>query len=555
MSDTYNQDPEQDQTPPTLQSALAAPQPGGIQDDGAQPAAPQTGGMPDMGPAPEIAQDTLGQGASKFASAAGDAMGRGWQNLKDSYPGQAAQAVGRGITDAVAGTANPAAPAGSEPAQSGGKRIASMLLGDSAAPPETLDQMKQTVDPRNSQPPGNQNLMAVDAAMQKGGPKAAWPIVQANRVAFNAKQAFAYTAASGINGKPADINAAVNAANEAEQHVLDGSNVKFSHGQSGQITATVTSATGGAPQTIPLTADQFKAYLDVGKDGQWDKLMDKTVPNTLLQIAKQNTATMDPSAKGAAPQPQQPQSQPQAAPRARQPVARDVTQADQADTTGQFDANGHYTGPQDEDKTGFDEEQIARSKKLFPLSNQEPDRQAWLNAQASQGEERQNKIDVAGETGKARIKVAQETGHSREAAATTTAGARVEASQNSAGARMYQADKNGEAQKAKALATLDAIAKKEQGIQGRSDARNQASLLRQKLANEAITPLTPEEQTQVKKIIGGTQAPQAPSGRPAAPQTQVAAPKPNVDHQQAIAWAKANPSDPRSAKILQMNGM
>src|ERR1700677_3416168 len=78
--------------------------------------------------------------------------------------------------------------------------------------------------------PGNQNLMTIDAAFQKGGLQAAIPLLQANRVAFAAKQAFAYAAMTGIKGKGPDLNAAIDAANQAEQHILDGSNVKFAHG-------------------------------------------------------------------------------------------------------------------------------------------------------------------------------------------------------------------------------------------------------------------------------------------------------------------------------------
>jgi hypothetical protein len=51
--------------------------------------------------------------------------------------------------------------------------------------------------------------------------------MQGNRAAFNPQQAAAFAAINGVPGKPADINYAIDAANKAEQHVLDGSTVKF----------------------------------------------------------------------------------------------------------------------------------------------------------------------------------------------------------------------------------------------------------------------------------------------------------------------------------------
>ena len=149
-------------------------------------------------------------------------------------------------------------------------------------------------------PPGNQNLMALDAAYRKGGVQAAVPLLQANRVSFNAKQAFAYTALNGTPQKRPDINAAIEAANQAEQHVLDGSNVKFAHSDGGRITATVTMAGTGQTQTIPLTVDQFKQFLNVGIN-HWDRLMNQTVPATLQQIASGRSAIVNTGPQAPAP--------------------------------------------------------------------------------------------------------------------------------------------------------------------------------------------------------------------------------------------------------------
>jgi hypothetical protein len=462
---------------------------------------------------------------------------------------------------------------GSVPPQ---QRVASMIMGEGAMTPEQTAQVVHAADPGNTQPPGNKNLLALHALVQKGDTKGAVAFMQGQRMLFMPKQAMAYMATEGIQGKPPDINAAIANANEAEQHILDGSNVKFSHGGDGNITATVTAAPGQPARVISLTLPQFQQYLNPKGDGQWDKLMNSTVPATLQAVATRDQSTSDSvnaayGAPGAKPgETASPEREtggeedegpaPSKAVQTGKAQAMDVTQGDQPAQPGQFDKAGHYTGKPvksfsdqqaEADPQGYGSELEKRSRSIYPDVGHEAERQQWMEAQEEKEAERQNKIGVAAEKGKNETERARIIGGSRVQAADVTGQHREGAAKTFAGARMYSADRAGEAQKAKALAMLDAAAKREAGIQGRSDQRNAASLLRQKLANEAITPLTDEEKKQVAAYTGtAAGAPQAPSGQPAAPPSG----KPDI-HQQAIAWAQAHPNDPRAAQIMQKNGM
>jgi len=218
-------------------------------------------------------------------------------------------------------------------------------------------------------PPGNQNLMAIDAAVQRGDTKGAQALMQANRLAWGSQQGAALAAINGVQGKPADLNAAIDAANKAEQHVIDGSNVKFSHAGDGKITATVTMATGGPPQTIPLTVDQFRQFLNLG-DNHWDKLMNRTVPAT-LQMLSSGQMYIGPQAK----------------PRARQDAS--VSGPGGTETPSRGDpwtkAFEDEHGPE---RTKFDpktdDELLYRSHRIFPDGQNESARQQWIVAQKQQ---------------------------------------------------------------------------------------------------------------------------------------------------------------------------
>jgi len=63
---------------------------------------------------------------------------------------------------------------------------------------------------------------------------------------------------NGNQQKPPDVHAAVDAANQAADHVLDGSNVRFMVSTGGQITATVKKPRLPAAAVFDLSPDQFR---------------------------------------------------------------------------------------------------------------------------------------------------------------------------------------------------------------------------------------------------------------------------------------------------------
>lgn len=401
------------------------------------------------------------------------------------------------------------------------KRIVSYLMGSDAVPPQALDQAAQQADPQGQMSPGDRNLVAIDKAAETGGQEAAWKLLQANRVAFNAKQAFARTALHGIQGKPADLNAAVDAANQAEQHIPDGSNVKFARSQNG-VTATVTVPGTSQPQQIQLTPEQFDKWLDVGGDGQWDKAHQASVPATLQRLSKVGAVTGVPyKATSPAGDTQRPKTN----------VGK---------TPSSLNLSGSDEIPEPApDTTGYDPQMKARAAKMFPNSIQQQDQ--WITAQEQREAEMQNKVDVAHETGENRIKAARETGMSRERSAQAAAGGRVDAAKLYSGAKL-EAAKVANAAKIKQLEQSGAN-KQEEG--------------QRKLAQTYLVTGQPVPPHLQKYIDNGTDAALATQGgqpQQRAPAQAAPAKQMSAHDQQAAAWAKANPNDPRAAQIMQKLG-
>lgn len=229
--------------------------------------------------------------------------------------------------------------------QSGAKKIIGYLMGAGAAPPTALQTAGQTVDPHGQMSESDRNLVAIHKAVDEGDLQTGWALVQANRQQYNAKQAFAKAALNGIQGKPADPAAAAQAATQAAANLPDGNNVVFQPSQGG-FTATVTIPGTRTPQQIQLSAGQFDQWLDIGKEGQFDKVLEHGgAAPVLTAIAKQQPA-----------------------------------------------ADGEKEAP---DKANYGEELEERSRRVFPWISQESQRQQWMGQQEQSEAERQNKVDVA----------------------------------------------------------------------------------------------------------------------------------------------------------------
>lgn len=520
MADPYDQDPD------------PGDMGGGIQDDSQPPSPPISGDNTD--PAITAAAGIQDDQANPAAGQGGMSAPQDQSAPPAPEPGQ--QGPDTLVDIEQAGQE----PAGSAIAKFPGnvKKIASMLMGSGAVSPQVIEQTQKAVDPGNTQPPGNQNLLAIDAAYQKGGPQAALPLLQANRVAFNAKQAFAYTAANGTPQKPADLNAAIDAANQAEQHVLDGSNVKFSHGDKGQITATVTMAgTGKPPLTIPLTVDQFKQYLNVGGDGQWDKLMNTTIPATLQKIAGSGPATedkedtRDKGDKGAG----EDEAADNTSPTPSTPAGRDeMGRSTNPDAWARNYEDSHDINERTKFDPKTDDEIIYRSKRMFPDQQDEKARQAWITQQQESEANRTNAVTVATEKGKlaneraritgtGRVQQADVAGQHRENAAGVYANARVAAAK-------YTTDARAAENRGRAAAELQ----KQSRIAQNSNDRNLAAMYGHRI-QDVNNPMNDEETKGMEQFMSRlgsapqqSAAPAPPSGRAAPPPTGQAAKPPGV---------------------------
>jgi len=406
------------------------------------------------------------------------------------------------------------------PAGRGVKRIISYLMGEGGVSPQELDQAGRQVDPRGQVDPGTRNLLAVDQANQAGGPEAAWKLVQGNRIAFNAKQAFGFAAMNGSGQKPPDLNAAIDAANQAEQHILDGSTVRFAPSQNG-VTATVKVPGSSQTQQINLTPDQFKQYLNVGGDGQWDKLMENSVPATLQRISQSTSFGQgyDPASQAARP----------AAPQA--PQAR--TNFGKTPSTINLSGNDNVQAPSNEDD-GIDPDIRRKANTLFPAVSQGDERNRFMAAEMARTEELQNKLDVEDKRGTFKVQ-----------------GADVKGQHDENKAKIYSAGR----EKA-ALANLQAHIQQQEA----SGIRNARTLQEKALATIVMTggKMTPQQKAMWDQITAATPEPGKQQAPQSQPQQQAPAPKQqqlSAEDQQALAWANANASDPRAVKIKQKLGV
>lgn len=375
-------------------------------------------------------------------------------------------------------------------------KIVSYLMGEGAVHPQVLQQAAQQIDPESGMSASDRNLMVVEDAAKRGGPDAAWKIVQANRVAYNAKQAFAYAALNGNQQKQPDVHAAVDAANQAADHVLDGSNARFMVSTGGQITATVKGA-DGQPQVFDLNPDQFRQYLNVGGAGQYDKQMQKggiarTLTNITQNQQRVSSVAGTPPMKGRqGPQ----QAAPQQAPQPQ----------DQAQLGGKVDG----FGPRIDPDLGYSPQLQRRANAMFPPgAASDRERQDWMSKQQGSEDAMKNKVDVA-----------EATGESRENVAKSRAGSVTEQQRlKNEGSLATQGEKNKGWQYAADAkrAAAQIIADQKAAQQGNKDAQSRIESARKMIATKRMSAgkLTPEDEALEKQLTasatGGGQQQQAP---------------------------------------------
>ena len=118
------------------------------------------------------------------------------------------------------------------------------VMGSGAVPPDQLDALTKQIDPQGTMDPAERTLRAIATGQN---PDQSFGIIQGMRQKFNRYQAFAKTAAQGIQGKPADLGAAAHAANQAYENVPDGTNVQFAPAKGG-VAVRVSRVAGGSAQ-------------------------------------------------------------------------------------------------------------------------------------------------------------------------------------------------------------------------------------------------------------------------------------------------------------------
>jgi len=438
-------------------------------------------------------------------------------------------------------------------AKNGIKSVIAYLMGSDAMPPEAIDGAGRMVDPEGKMNPSERNLMALKHARDNGGDEAAWALMQANRVSYNAQTAFAKTALEGTPQKPADMRAAIDAANKAQANVLDGSHVTFAPANGGRmITATVTTP-GGQPEQKLLSPQQFSRWLDVGGDGQWDKIMSVGASQALSKIVNEGGSPSVP-ARGSQSLNDMPplarSSRPDATgPRAGGARAPQAPPADNSESAA-YDPNAQENTPKtnfgktpstlnlsgsDErsapvpDQTNYGPELEARAMRMFPSISQEEERNQWMAAQEGRYDELENKVNVAGEVGRRKEEVARIGADGRvKQEGVRQAGAKDVAAQKAQGYAMRDAGKAKiEAQK---------LALRAQELLSR-DARNSQGLAVKMIGQKmmSMTPLN-EQEKKLAESMGvqgmeslsvtapgarqqAPQAPQQPQQRPAQQQS------------------------------------
>lgn len=427
------------------------------------------------------------------------------------------------------------------------KRIIQYLMGAGAAHPDVVDKFAQGAKLEH---PGisddDANLLTVLKAKEHGGDEAASAVLQSHMQQYNAKNAFAYTAATGSGGKPADPQAAAKAASEASQHMLDGSTTTFHADPHGAgYVALVQSPGADAPFTFQLSPQQFASWVKPGGTGQWDKVISGY--GDTASALSQLTQASPPSGDGTSSAPAQAQSPPQQ--RSAIPVKNEDgdTENVMPGDEGTGIAGTGFTKDQlnkispsktDQDFNRFhpqrDSDIEARGRAMFPWASQSRQREAWMNQQEDQQASRQNKIDVEKEKGTFRV----QTQDSKNAGMNNAARTKADASRDVATTRA-----NAQIEAAKQRAVADAA--KQAAVSGREDDRRRAKIFTTLINSSTIA--SQADIDKAAKAAGITLNQPATSQQPQAAAPQAPAPRQQQQQQQQPAQRPANV--PAGAKL------
>lgn len=429
---------------------------------------------------------------------------------------------------------------------SGVQKIVSYLMGAGSADPQTAKTFEQGIKHEN---PGinddDANLLAVHKAGEMGGPAAAWAMVQYNRMSYNAKQSFAQAALNGVDGKTGNAQAAAQAATQAGAHILDGSSTVFTAMPGGQgFTAAVKMPGTDRSVTFQLNNDQMNQWLDTGKGGQWDKVMEEGgVPTTLQRItssAPNNTAAAT-TTQPQSGQPTPPSSSENTPDSQYMGAVSDAREDNQDSEPDQLEANPNADQPTNVGKTpssinlsgsdrqsstlapkpysyGNDLEKQGRAR--FPNISDEGKRQDFMAGQQAQRSTRINELGKSAMGAASRENVAKARASASENSATTRAGGQVGAAEARAGGQVQSAtirsDKDIQVAKEKANAVLQQATIKARD----NETRNRINQARLEIndPNAALRGGQPASPQDILKKYGlGTEGQSAAPSQPSAP--------------------------------------
>lgn len=441
-------------------------------------------------------------------------------------------------------------PMGNSTGRGNPQQIMRYLQRADAMPEPQAKALEQSVAPQAGP---DKNAITMQAVVAAPTEQDKFAYLQRNAKRYEFALSHARAALEGTRERPANLDAAVASATEAFTNLPDATNVRFQKDVHG-VKALVHNLDGkGGEQQYNLSPEQFAKLTNVGGDGQFDKVMAAGGARGVLEQLTGGPAIGGSSAQRAAStagsKPQyvgmdgpQYDGRPYARDSARQSnravqMGYDMTLLKAAPQYKQLNPDwgkagnanapvrikGFGSTPDRTEIAGVDQTPTAQENKLEQIRARNEGR-SGSKAQRDYMAEIKAKHEARMEE----LKLQDEGKTSR---ATAGIGARTK----------MAADK------------LLEQAKERESREGRNAASNAERLLVGKMLNGK--ELTPEEQALAKQMGQRASQALAPSPRqpaaPAAPQQK----QMSAQDQAAIAWANANPTDPRAARIKQLHGI
>lgn len=165
------------------------------------------------------------------------------------------------------------------------QQLMQYVMGTDAAPPQLVQAAEQKVDPNGEMDEDMRRLATISTVGSIAGPEAAWPVIQHYRKSYDTYKAYASAALNGSDDKPADLDEAIHAANQAFPNVVDGTKVSFTRDVNDNVVATVTNVGQDKPFfKQSLTVPQFYELMR-GNSGQYDNVIEKGAANAIKEAA------------------------------------------------------------------------------------------------------------------------------------------------------------------------------------------------------------------------------------------------------------------------------